>query len=74
MNIFDEIELQDCPVCGAPGALEEENGWCVYVECLDCGAHTASVEYRTTDERADAAKRAAMVWNMGKVVSSNPGE
>ena len=38
------------------------------------GAHTAQVDYHTPDERLDAAKRAATLWNIGKVVSSHPGE
>ena len=33
MDIRDELELQDCPFCGGPGLLEEENGWCWYVMC-----------------------------------------
>ena len=41
MNIHEELELQDCPYCGGAGLLEEENGWCWYVMCLDCGAQTA---------------------------------
>ena len=31
MDIYDEIELQDCPYCGGVGLLEEENGWSWYV-------------------------------------------
>ena len=72
MDIFDEIELQECPVCGGGGMLEEENGWCFYVACYDCSAHTASVDYRKPEERLDAAKRAATLWNIGKVVTSSP--
>ena len=37
MNPIYEIELEDCPFCGGPGVMQEENGWCVYVECPDCG-------------------------------------
>ena len=51
-----DIELQICPHCGGDGILEDENGWCCYVTCMDCGAHTATL------------------WNIGKVVSSHPGE
>ena len=53
-----DIELQICPHCGGDGILEDENGWCCYVTCMDCGAHTAQVDYHTPDERLDAAKRA----------------
>ena len=74
MDIYDEIELQDCPICGGGGILEDENGWCCYVACFDCGAHTATVDYRTPEERMNAAKRAAMLWNIGKVVTSSPSD
>ena len=35
-------DLGDCPACreGA-GLMMNEGGWCAYVECSDCGAHTA---------------------------------
>ena len=36
MNIYEEFHLQDCPFCGGAGLLEEENGWCWYVMCVDC--------------------------------------
>ena len=42
MDIHAKYELQDCPYCGGAGLLEEENGWCWYVTCMDCGSHTAS--------------------------------
>ena len=34
MDIFDKIELQDCPICGGAGLLEEENGNSFYVACM----------------------------------------
>ena len=37
MDILENLDVFDCPLCGGPGLLEEENGWCVYVTCLDCG-------------------------------------
>lgn len=74
MDIYEGIELADCPYCGGAGLLEEENGWCWYVMCMDCGAQTTQFEYRRADERTAAAERAAMIWNMGKVVSPSPGE
>ena len=55
-----DIELQICPHCGGDGILEDENGWCCYVTCMDCGAHTAQVDYHTPDERLDAAKPMAV--------------
>ena len=74
MDIFDEIELQDCPYCGGAALLEEENGWCWYVACVDCGSQTAAFEYHSPETREQAAKDAAMVWNIGKVLRSNPNE
>ena len=74
MDIRDELELQDCPFCGGPGLLEEENGWCWYVMCMDCGAHTAHMEFKSGDERGEAARLAAALWNHGKVVRGDLGE
>ena len=74
MDIRHQIDLLDCPVCNGPGLLEEENGWCFYVMCLDCGCHTAEVEFKTEEDRFDAARQAARLWHMGKVISSSPGE
>ncbi len=74
MDLNESVELLDCPHCHGTGVVEEENGWCVYVSCLDCGCHTAEVSYRTPEERMEAAKSAAHRWNIGKVISSEPGE
>lgn len=71
---FEEIELFDCPICGGVGIVQEENGWCVYVECLDCGCHTAELPYSDADGRMKMARQAASTWNIGKVISSAPGE
>ena len=68
MNIHEEIELLDCPFCGGVGTLEEENGWCWYVVCADCGAQTASMEFRTEAERLSAAHKVSELWNMGKAL------
>ena len=74
MDIYEELELQDCPYCGGAGLLEEENGWCWSVSCMDCGSHTAHFEFKTPAERLTAARRAANVWNIGKVVRGDIGE
>jgi len=74
MDIHEQFELQECPFCGGPGLLEEENGWCWYVMCLDCGAQTAHFEYRGAAERREAAGKAAHLWNIGKVVRADIGE
>ena len=42
--------------------------------CLDCGAQTASVQYQGEEDRFEAAKNAAMLWNMRKVLRPDPGE
>ncbi len=74
MSIYEELPLQDCPLCGGTGLLEEENGWCWYAMCVDCGAQTASFEFDTPEESAAAARKAAHLWNIGKVVRSDNGE
>ena len=74
MDIRKEIDLLDCPRCQGPALLEEENGWCVYVTCMDCGCRTAEVPYNNAEERINAARRAASTWNMGKVISPANGE
>ena len=74
MDIFEELELQDCPYCGGVGLLEEENGWCWYAMCLDCGAQTAPIEIRCAKDRRDAARRVANLWNVGKVIRPDNGE
>ena len=71
MDIYDKIDLQECPYCGGPGLLEEANGWCWYVMCLDCGAQTGEVGYKSDDEREESAKSAAHLWNIGKVIRSD---
>ena len=74
MDIRDELELQDCPFCGGAGLLEEEHGWCWYVMCVDCGAQTAAFEFKNPDEREQAARTAAHLWNIGKVMRGGIGE
>ena len=74
MDIFDKIELQDCPICGGAGLLEEENGNSCYVACMDCGSRSVHIDYKEEAKREDAAQRAADLWNTGKVISSHPGE
>ena len=74
MDIFDKVELQDCPICGGAGLLEEENGNSFYVACMDCGSRSVNIDYKQEGKREDAAQRAADLWNTGKVISSHPGE
>ena len=58
MDRFDGIDLADCPCCGNVGSIEEEGGWCLYVQCGYCGAHTAELSYKNEAERLDAARKA----------------
>ena len=74
LEIHEEIDLQDCPFCGGAGLLEEEEDWCWYVMCMDCGSQTAPVAYQKPDERREAARKAAYLWNIGKVLRSDNGE
>lgn len=73
-DIYEQLHLLDCPYCGGAGLLEEENGWCWYAMCMDCGAQTAHFEYRALEERREAARKAADLWNMGKILRSGVGE
>ena len=68
------IDLDICPMCRGDGLIVHEGGWNVQVECADCGAHTVYVEYDNEDQRVQAEKTVARLWNMGKVVHSERGE
>ncbi len=74
LNIHEELILQDCPYCGGAGLLEEENGLGWYVMCMDCGSQTASIHFKTPEERLEAAQKAAYLWNIGKILRSNAGD
>ena len=68
------IELEECPCCRGNGIIVHEGGWNVQVECADCGSHTVYVDYNTEEEKLEAERKVAMLWNIGKVIKSNPGE
>ena len=74
MEIHELLHLQDCPYCGGVGLLEEEGGWSWFAVCMDCGAQTASIEYKTPEKRLEAAQAVAYLWNIGKILRPNPGE
>ena len=74
MDKINDIELQCCPLCQGAGFIEVEYDWCVYVTCLDCGSHTIEVPYKTEEEKMEAAKTVASLWNIGKIVSNAIGE
>ena len=73
-DIFDKIELHDCPFCGGAGLLEEEQGWCWYAMCVDCAPRPRPSATRPPRTREQAAHEAALVWNLGKIVRANPNE
>lgn len=68
------ILLEECPVCRGAGMIMHEGGWCVQVECADCSTHTVFVEYNNEEEKKEAEKIVASLWNIGKVVSGERGE
>lgn len=74
MDDIYSINLLECPICGGAGLLEIETGRYIYVSCMDCAAHTAEFEFKSPEQRFEAAQRAADLWNMGKVTTSDPGE
>lgn len=75
MDPIFEIELEDCPICRGVGAMQDEQGWCVSVNCLDCGAETAHASYHTPEERLEAAKRvdAAIALGITQAFIQEPG-
>ena len=74
MENLHDIALQECPLCRGTGALEEEGGWLVYVQCLDCGCRTVELAYRSAEERREMAEKVALSWNLGKVIYTGPGD
>lgn len=42
MEVYEMIDLQDCPRCFGPSILEEEDH-SYYVMCMDCGCQSASL-------------------------------
>ena len=73
MEINPNFVLEECPVCRGNGYIVHEGGWNVQVECADCSAHTVYVEYSNDDEKTEAEKQVAALWNMGKVIKQDMG-
>lgn len=73
MEINPNVILEDCPICRGCGFMVHEGGWSVQVECSDCSAHTVYVEYSNEEEKKEAEKQVAMLWNMGKVLHQDVG-
>lgn len=64
---MDDLEI--CPICHEDcGYIEYEGGWCVYVQCGNCGSHTSYVSYKNEEQRVKAEKDSIRLWNMGKVI------
>lgn len=74
MDIYKELDIQGCPYCGGAGLLDDGSGWCWTVTCMDCGSQTGEFPFANEQERIEAAKDAARVWNLGKVIRSDIGE
>lgn len=74
MSEKEMIELEECPCCRGAGMLIHEGGWNVQVECTVCGAHTVYVEYDTEEQKQEAEKNVARLWNIGKVIRQDAGE
>lgn len=74
LDIIKDLDIQDCPYCNGPAVLEEENGWCLYMICGDCGSQTAEVAFKNEEEKVEAAKTVAHLWNIGKVLKTCVGE
>ena len=70
----DILELEECPCCRGVGMLVHEGGWNVQVECADCGAHTVYLDYANEEQKKEAEKGVARLWNIGKVIKSNISE
>ena len=69
-----DIELEECPCCRGNGIIIHEGGWNVQVECADCGSHTVYVDYNNDEEKKEAERKVAMLWNIGKVIKANISE
>ena len=68
------IILEECPMCRGAGMIVHEGGWCAQAECVDCGSHTVYMEYSNEEEKLEAEKTVARLWNLGKVIKANLGE
>lgn len=74
MELYELVNLDECPNCGGTGYLEEEGDCGVYIVCSECGAQTVVMSGRTPEEKEAAAKKVEHLWNSGKAISSERGE
>ena len=59
-------ELKPCPFCGGNNLqfrLSDIEGWIAHVECTDCDDMLGPMSEWKHDEKEDAEKDAAAVWN-----------
>lgn len=62
-----EGELLPCPFCGGKNLrfnLSDIEGWIAHVECTDCDDMIGPMSKYKHDDKADAEKDAAEVWNI----------
>lgn len=45
-----------------------------YVTCLDCGCQSATFRYNNDEDKLEAAKKTAELWNTGKVIYTGYGD
>jgi len=41
---------------------------------MNCGSRTAEIPYKNEEERLEAARKAALSWNTGKVIFTGAGD
>jgi Lar family restriction alleviation protein len=59
-------ELKPCPFCGSKELrfrLSDIEGWIAHVECMRCDDMLGPMSQYKYDDKADAEKDAADVWN-----------
>mgnify|MGYP002168002607 CR=1 FL=1 len=84
---FEDRERECRPVMSQLEAKERKDNFTEVVDgydeeqavkeanrCLECGCHSVNIDFKSDEDRLDAAKRTADLWNCGKVISMSPGE
>ena len=74
IELIKKIDLQDCPYCNGPAILEEEGDRWIYIMCGDCGSTTCEIEYNRPEDKEEAARKAAHLWNIAKINKTGVGE
>ena len=73
MEINEMNDLHDCQRCFGPTILEEKKN-SYYEICMDSVCQSASFSFENDEDRLDAAKRTAELWNSGKVIFTGRSE